>query len=77
MTKMEPVAERDEAAGFWRFGRVWITESWCFFLRTRTPVENIKPEGSGLSDLPSRSIMRTESNVELFLNTEMRDRGKG
>lgn len=48
-----------------------------FFLRTRTPVENMKPGGGGLSDLPSRANMRTESSVELFLNTEMRARGKG
>lgn len=52
-------------------------QSLGFFLRTRTPVESIKPGGGGLSDLPSRAITRTESNVELFLNTEMRARGKG
>ena len=58
---------------------VWqsLDYSLGFFLRTRAPVENINPEGGGLSDLPSRAITRTESNVDLFLNTEMKAGGKG
>ena len=58
---------------------VWqsLDYSLGFFFRTRTPLENINPVGGGLSDLPSRAITRTESNVDLFLNTEIRARGKG